>query len=222
MSALCEIDVSKLEFAVKDGKFARTTLDGALPKFKLGSVDAPCRAPFGISTPFSGDDAELRRTMDLEINPDDLAPLARIDEAVVAAGVENSEKWFGRELNEAAVRAMHTPIVIPPKKQEYAPTVRTKVNIATTEIYVHKGGKSVKKGSKDDVSKGSQVSAYVTLSSVMFGNRQFGVSLTVEKLLVKQSADASSSGASVFGDFVLEEDEPPAKRAKLDEENEGF
>ena len=222
MSALCEIDVSKIDFGFKDGKFARTTLDGALPKFKLGSVDAPCRAPFGISTPFSGDDAELRRTIDLEINPDDLAPLARIDEAVVAAGVENSEKWFGRELNEAAVRAMHTPIVIAAKKQEYAPTVRTKVNIATTQIYIHKGGKSVKKGSKEDVSKGSQVSAYVTLSSVMFGNRQFGVSLTVEKLLVKQSADASSSGASVFGDFVLEEDEPPAKRAKLDEENEGF
>ena len=78
MSALCEIDVSKLDFGVKDGKFARTTLQGALPKFKLGSVDAPCRAPFGISTPFSGDDAELRRTMDLEISPDDLAPLARL------------------------------------------------------------------------------------------------------------------------------------------------
>lgn len=216
MSALCEIDVSKLDFGVKDGKFARTTLQGALPKFKLGSVDAPCRAPFGISTPFSGDDAELRRTMDLEICPDDLAPLARIDEAVVAAGVKHSGKWFGRELNEAAVRAMHTPLVIAPKKQEYAPTVRTKVNIATTEIYVHKGGKSVKKGSKDDVAKGSLVSAYVTLSSVMFGNRQFGVSLTVEKLLVKQSADASS-GASVFGDFVLEEEEPAAKRAKLEE-----
>ena len=124
MSALCEIDVSKLDFGVKDGKFARTTLQGALPKFKLGSVDAPCRAPFGISTPFSGDDAELRRTMDLEIGPDDLAPLARIDEAVVAAGVKHSGKWFGRELNEAAVRAMHTPLVIAPKKQEYAPTVR--------------------------------------------------------------------------------------------------
>ena len=142
MSALCEIDVSKLDFGVKDGKFARTTLQGALPKFKL--------------TPFSGDDAELRRTMDLEISPDDLAPLARIDEAVVAAGMKNSEKWFGRELNEAAVRAMHTPIVIAPKKQEYAPTVRTKVNIATTEIYVHKGGKSVKKGSKDDATKSLQ------------------------------------------------------------------
>ena len=139
----------------------------------------------------------------------------------MAAGVKHSGKWFGRELNEAAVRAMHTPIVIAPKKQEYAPTVRTKVNIATTEIYVHKGGKSVKKGSKDDVAKDSLVSAYVTLSSVMFGNRQFGVSLTVEKLLVKQSVDASSSGASVFGAFVLE-DEPPAKRAKLDEEMEGF
>ena len=62
MSAMCEIDVSKLDFGVKDGKFARTTLQGALPKFKLGSVDAPCRAPFGISTPFSGDDAELRRS----------------------------------------------------------------------------------------------------------------------------------------------------------------
>ena len=43
----------------------------------------------------------------------------------------------------------------------------------------------MKKGSKEDVLKGSQVSAYVTLSSVMFGNRQFGVSLTVEKLLVR-------------------------------------
>ena len=62
MSSLCEIAVSKLDFGVKDGKFARTTLDGALPKFKLGSVEAPCRAPFGISTPFSGDDAELRRS----------------------------------------------------------------------------------------------------------------------------------------------------------------
>ena len=61
------------------------------------------------------------------------------------------------------------------------------------------------------------MSAYVvTLSSVMFGNRQFGVSLTVEKLMVKQSADAST-GASVFGDFVLEEEEPTAKRAKLEE-----
>ena len=50
----------------------------------------------------------------------------------------------------------------------------------------------------------------------MFGNRQFGVSLTVEKLMVKQSADVSS-GASVFGDFVLEEEEPTAKRAKLEE-----
>ena len=160
--------------------------------------------------------------MDLEINQGDLSQLAAIDEAVVAAGVKHSAKWFGRELNEAAVRAIHTPLVIAPKKQEYAPTVRTKINISTTQIYVHKGGKSVKKGSKEDVSKGSQVSAYVTLSSVMFGNRQFGVSLTVEKLLVKQSADASSSGAGVFGEFVLEEDEPLAKRAKLDEENEGF
>jgi len=223
MSTLNEMDVSKIDFGPKDGKFARTTLDGALPKFKLGSVDVPWRAPFGISTPFSGDEAELRRTMDLEINPDDLAQLAAIDEVVVAAGVKNSAKWFGRgELDEVAVRAMHTPLVITPKKEEYAPTVRTKVNIATTEIYVHKGGKGVKKGSKEDVPKGSQVSAYVTLSSVMFGNRQFGVSLTVEKLLVKHQSTDASSGASVFGDFVIEENDPPAKRARPDHEEEAF
>jgi hypothetical protein len=216
MASLHEIDASKIDFGVKDGKFARTTIEGMLPKFKLGSVESPQRAPFGISSPFSGDENELRRTMDLEISPDDLTQLAAIDEAVVAAGVKNSVPWFGRVLNEAAVRAMHTPLVIAPKKEEYAPTVRTKVDIMKTQIYVHKGGNHIKRGSKDDVTKGSQVAAYVTLSSVMFGNRQFGGTLSVEKLMVKPSADGS--GASVFGDFVIEEDEPLAKRVRTEEE----
>ena len=217
MSTLHEIDASEIEFGSKDGKFVSTTIGGALPKFKLGSFEAPWRAPFGISAPFSGDEAEQRRTLDLEINPNNLSQLAAIDEAVVKAGVEHSGKWFGRTLDVAEVRAMHTPLVIAPKKDEYAPTVRTKVNVKTTEIFVHTNGKSVKKGSMQDVGKRAQVAAYVRLSSVMFGNRQFGVSLTVEKLMVKQPADATS-GASVFGDFVIEEDELPAKRVKLDAE----
>ena len=216
MASLREIDASKIDFGAKDGKFARTTIEGALPKFKLGSMDALWRAPFGISTPYSGDESEPRRTMDLEItDPDDLAQLTAIDEAVVQAGVKNSVPWFGRMLNEAAVRAMHTPLVIAPKKEEYAPTVRTKVDVVKTVIYVPKG-KIAKRVTKDDVVKGSQVAAKVTLSSVMFGNRQFNVSLSVEKLMVKPSADAS--GASEFGDFVVEEDEPPAKRTKSEEE----
>ena len=134
-----------------------------------------------------------------------LDSLRVIDERVVQAAVQNSEQWFGRPLEEATVRAMHTPLVQAPKKDTYKPMVRTKFSTKLTNattVYVYKSPGVVAKGSRSDITKDCSVRAHVYMNSVYFGNRQFGVSLTCESVLVYKPADAAQ-GVSVFGDYMM-------------------
>ena len=57
-------------------------------------------------------------------------------------------------------------------------------------------------GSKADITKDCHARPYVSMSSVMFGNRQFGVSLTCESVMIWKAADATQ-GLSMYGDFML-------------------
>ena len=61
---------------------------------------------------------------------------------------------------------------------------------------------STAKGSRSDITKDSTVRAHVYMNSVYFGNRQFGVSLTCEAVLVYKAAD-EAQGVSVFGDYMM-------------------
>ena len=115
------------------------------------------------------------------------------------------------------MRAMHTPLVKAPSKAGYPPTLRIKVNVGddadkATKIYKSTGPKSAKVGTKSDVKKGALVVPSVTLSSVMFLNKKFSVSLNCDQLMVVPP-DESSSGVAVFGDFVVDH-EPPAKKPR--------
>ena len=214
-------DPSEMAFGRKDGKYAHTSVNDAIIRFKIGGTEAPLRVPFGISDPYNVEASE-RLTMDLELNdPEALHFFRQTDQAVVDAAMKNSKQWFGKQLNEAAIRAMHTPLVKDAKDQKYNPTLRTKVNVGSvrpTSIYVYKGPKSAKTGSKRDVGRGSFVSPYVSLSSVMFGNKQFGVSMTCEQLMVVPSA--KEDGPSIFGDFELQDDEQPQKKKAKTKTNE--
>ena len=201
---------SDIVFGRKDGKYAHISLEGGdKVKICIGSVTKPLRAPFGISEPFAGDAATDRRTMDLELKDPRVETWAHsLDEAVVAAAVQRSKEYFGERLSEAAVRAMHTPLVKAPSKAGYPPTLRIKVNVGddadkATKIYKSTGPKSAKVGTKSDVKKGALVVPSVTLSSVMFLNKKFSVSLNCDQLMVVPP-DESSSGVAVFGDFVVE------------------
>jgi hypothetical protein len=197
--------VSNISFARKNGKFVSTQLDGRIPKFMLGTNDEPLRAPFGISDPYSGEDSD-RLTFDLEVQDESLLSfLHSLDEQIVATAVTRSVEWFGKELNEAAIRAMHTPLVQAPKKDTYLPTVRTKFSLRlgkSTAVYVFKSPGVAASGSKADITKDCHARPYVSMSSVMFGNRQFGVSLTCESVMIWKAADAAQ-GLSMYGDFML-------------------
>ena len=112
---------------------------------------------------------------------------------------------------------MHIPVVKSSSKPGYPQTMRLKVNVGdpgdkAPEIYKWTGPKTAKKGDKGDVKKRALVVPSVTLSSVMFINKKFSVSLNCDQLIVVPP-DESSAGVAVFGDFVVD-DEPPAKKAK--------
>ena len=187
----------------------RTSLGGAeaggdAVKFRIGSVAKPLRAPFGISDQFAGDAATDRRTMDLELKDPRVDTWAHsLDEAVVSAGVQHSKEWFGERLPEAAVRAMHTSLVKPPSKAGYPSLLRVKVNVGddgdkATKIYKRTGPNTAKGGTKSDVKKRALVVPSVTLSSVMFLNKKFSVSLNCDQLMVVLVADGCALYSLIF------------------------
>ena len=200
-------DATRLTFGAKRDKYVSTHVDAGFPRLVLGTDEAPLRAPFGISTPFSGDAESDRLTFDLEIDEDLCTALTAIDNQVVAAAIDKSQEWFGKPLTKEAIEAMHTPLVQPAKKQGYKATVRTKFSLKRgkeTTVYVPKSGGVFRVGCKGDIAKNAEVRAQVVLSSVMIGNRQFGVSLTCEQIMI-MAAPETSHGIGVFGDYVVEE-----------------
>ena len=207
---MMHINPAQITFGDKghDGYIATRIHDERISNLVIGSKDAPLRAPFGISEPPSGagGGAVKHKTMDLEINDDLLlGKLRALDEKVASEAVSHSPKFFGKTTDETRVRAMHQPLVSSKEyKGDTVHTVRTKVKTGhrPTAVWLQAGPNGVKPGTLDDVAPGSDVVPFVKLSSVMINNRQFGVSLYVEQLMVTNAA-ASSAGPSVFGDFEV-------------------
>ena len=206
-------DPSTIAFGAKKDTYVSTTMNGRLPRFVLGSIDAPLRAPHGVSTPYSGAESAERLTMDLEVQSGELLDaLTALDELIVTTAVERSKEWFGRQVDEPTARAWYTPLVKPSKDVEKYPnpTVRTKFSLKRgkeTKVRVPTGGENAyRPGRKDDIVKGADVCVEVTMTSVMLGNRSFSASLTVEQVLLASAAEGPSAGITVFGaNLVLEE-----------------
>jgi hypothetical protein len=199
----------ELQFGTREGKFASVKTDGQIVRFTMGSVEKPLRAPFGISEPFDGSDSE-RRTLAVESeDPACVAKVREIDAAVLTAAKENCVAWLGKQLDDVSIGVMHTPLVkMNAKKEDMPPLLTTKVTLGKTEFFVAKPGKrtssgaaATRVGTKDDLVANSKVMLKVSATSVMFGNKQFGVSLNVDAALIFPGA---TSGPSVFGDFEVD------------------
>ena len=194
------IDATQIQFGEKAQDYVSTKIDGGFIRFALGSVDAPLRAPFGVSEPMGGGQAS-RKTMDLEIHDPAVATaLASIDKAVVAQAIKEPTNFFGKPLDEATIRAKHKPLVT--TKENYLPTVRTKVKVGTkdpTVVRVVTGERKYRRGAVEDVAKNTKVMAYVKLDSVWFAAGMFGVSLSVEDMVVWPAKEIKSE--AVFPGF---------------------
>ena len=201
---MATIDASQITFGKKYNDFISTKVKGGIARFVVGTVDEPLRAPFGVSEPKNGGKA-TRKTMDLEVEDSTLAELlASIDAAVVAQAIKDPLNFFGKELDEDTIRAKHQPLLT--TKENFLPTVRTKVKIDTkdpTVVRVVSGERKFRRGTADDVATNAKVMAHVKLDSVWFAAGKFGVSLSVDDLVVWPVEEAKDRAFPGF-DFAEE------------------
>lgn len=201
---MATIDASQITFGKKYNDFISTKVKGGIARFVVGTVDEPLRAPFGVSEPKNGGKA-TRKTMDLEVEDSTLAELlASIDAAVVAQAIKDTLNFFGKELDEDTIRAKHQPLLT--TKETFLPTVRTKVKIDTkdpTVVRVVSGERKFRRGTADDVATNAKVMAHVKLDSVWFAAGKFGVSLSVDDLVVWPVEEAKDRAFPGF-DFAEE------------------
>lgn len=201
---MATIDASQITFGKKYNDFISTKVKGGIARFVVGTVDEPLRAPFGVSEPKNGGKA-TRKTMDLEVEDSTLAELlASIDAAVVAQAIKDTLNFFGKELDEDTIRAKHQPLLT--TKENFLPTVRTKVKIDTkdpTVVRVVSGERKFRRGTADDVATNAKVMAHVKLDSVWFAAGKFGVSLSVDDLVVWPVEEAKDRAFPGF-DFAEE------------------
>ena len=201
---MATIDASQITFGKKYNDFISTKVKGGIARFVVGTVDEPLRAPFGVSEPKNGGKA-TRKTMDLEVEDSTLAELlASIDAAVVAQAIKDTLNFFGKELDDDTIRAKHQPLLT--TKENFLPTVRTKVKIDTkdpTVVRVVSGERKFRRGTADDVATNAKVMAHVKLDSVWFAAGKFGVSLSVDDLVVWPVEEAKDRAFPGF-DFAEE------------------
>ena len=107
---------NEITFGEKGDKYVPTKYDGRNIKLYLGSPDEPLEAPFGISNPIFGSTSD-NLTTDLAVDGELLTQFVALDQLIVQTAVARSQEWFGRQLSEAEVRVMHTPLVQPPTKE---------------------------------------------------------------------------------------------------------
>jgi hypothetical protein len=207
---MATIDASQITFGKKYNDFISTKVKGGIARFVVGTVDEPLRAPFGVSEPKKPQNGgkewkATRKTMDLEVEDSTLAELlASIDAAVVAQAIKDPLNFFGKELDEDTIRAKHQPLLT--TKETFLPTVRTKVKIGTkdpTVVRVVSGERKFRRGTADDVATNAKVMAHVKLDSVWFAAGKFGVSLSVDDLVVWPVEEAKDRAFPGF-DFAEE------------------
>ena len=191
------INASEITFGAKDKDgYIPTRVSGDISRFQLGTREDALRSPFGVSEPVNGGQA-ARKTMDLEVDEELANQLRAVDNVVLAEAIKRPSAFFGKQLDEAAVRAMFQPLVTI-KPPPYKPTVRTKVKVgdkAPTTVRVITGETKFRRGTAKEVTKDSKVMAIVKLDSVWFASKMFGVSLGVDDLVVWP---AVGTGLSAF------------------------
>ena len=75
---------------------------------------------------------------------------------------------------------------------------------APTVVRVVSGENKFRRGSEDDVTKGSKVMAIVNLSSVWFASKMFGVSLSVDQMVVWPACGTGLEAFAGMEDFEEE------------------
>ena len=117
--------------------------------------------------------------------------LQSIDKLLVTKGVENSKKWFGKQMNEDMIYEFYRPLVKEGKEKKnsterYAETVKFKVRMLNGNKNVECYNTEKDKIEIDELSPGSKVRCIVEISPIWFVNKTFGVSLNLLQIEIEK------------------------------------
>lgn len=198
------VDVSKWVF----GELKRSASGAGSIRIKQSATNslAPVfimermRTPFGVEEPYGTDDMDEhklqllrenpRRNMSLNVeDPEAHAWLSALDEHMINWVVSNSTTVFNKVIKRSTVEdVIYFRALQPSKKEEYSPRFRVKVNISgsnLTQFLINiPGTTSFFRGSREDVTRGSEVVATVMAYSLWITNSQIGITFIATHLLV--------------------------------------
>lgn len=135
-----------------------------------------CKYSLDLSFRYADEDPKIRIFMQA---------MVRLDELMIRWAVANAHTWFGKPMAEAVVRELYRPLVKPSNQPDkYKPVMKGKFRENPREMMAQTvDGDSF---TVDKLLPGAKVKVIVELMPVWFMNKQFGLSLSIWRVLVTE------------------------------------
>ena len=142
------------------------------------------RAPFGANSYEDASTSRLNLTFSIE-NEELLKFFQDFDSFAQKVAFQQCQTWFKKSLSESEIASMYRPCLTPSEKN-YAPLVRTKVNMTPpNQVRVWKAqGSQLLDGSPADIQRNAKYMPVISISGFWYLSRLFGITLTCTDLVV--------------------------------------
>ena len=154
------------------------TSDGATITLKFGSPQAPCQAPFGLSS-WQGE-ANDRVSLDLRVSPESELCIKAIDDAVLCQMQAHFKKYFGTQVSWDKVLEWFRPTLKVHDEGKYPSLVRTKLSKSRVKCWLP----GHEPGDIENLPAPASVCAVFSVRSLYFQSKGWGVCLEVQHVLL--------------------------------------
>ena len=197
---VCELDVSKFSFRnfqVIENK-PRVDIfydDRKSVSFNL-CVDAhsPVEAPYGLDSAQQNSDGSRRTLLVYVTDPNVIHFLTELDNVVVACALANSKEWFKKAMTEDEVRLRYKPLLYKRKDDDVFPAMKFKIKCVKYPTRLHMQlptGDVVRNGATTDhIGRGASVVPVLTVFNMWFMNKEFGLSVQAEDVIITPNSSA--------------------------------
>lgn len=157
-------------------------------------ADSPVHAPYGLdSVPPNSDGS--RRTLLVNVSDSEVIRVfTELDDFVVASALANSKEWFKKSITEDEVRVRYKPLI---KRNEngddsYAMKFKIKCIKYPTRLHLKlPNGDVVRNGATTEhIGRGSLVAPVLTIFNMWFMNKEFGLGVQAEEIIITPSTSA--------------------------------
>lgn len=177
------------------GKMVRMTYGPNKQPIKIQTPEL--YLPFGVGVYTDEKTGEVTQSIDaalkgIEENPRMKAffdKVNNIDEAILQTCVERSSEWLGKSMSKEVIREFFRPLVKPPKDPKYSPLFKIKIIPLNKSKQMPKVFDVVSVDEPkelDYIVKGTSAKFIISINSVWFVNKTFGVSARMFQAAITQ------------------------------------